>query len=174
MLKICCALLFFISGIAFAQPPEMKLGAGGFNPIDVNIPATKAEKLVSLTKTWALERERRNTDKDKGYDFTNMSDNTITLTGFKKNAFYYNNLGEQFEHRIQYTMKFTFYEDRYNLVFTVTQIYTDNNVPVQSSLSDYFTGEGTLKEGYTNLDTSLETTVNNIVQSHYETLMNFR
>ena len=174
MLKLYSLFIILICGIASAQPPEMKLSEGGFEPIDVSIPATKPEKLVSVTKTWALERQRRKIDQDKGYDFTNVTDNTITITGFKKNAFYYTNLGEQFEHRIQYTMKFTFYENRYTLIFTVTQIYTDNNTPVQSSLPDYFKSDGTLKEGYTNLDISLETTVNAIVQSHYEALMNFR
>ena len=174
MLKFYSLFIILISCIASAQPPKMELGAGGFDPIDVSIPATKPEKLVSLTKTWALERQRRRIDQDKGYDFTDVTDNTITVTGFKKNAFYYTNLGEQFEHRIQYTMKFTFYENRYTLLFTVTQIYTDNNTPVQSSLTDYFKSDGTLKEGYTNLDISLETTVNAIVQSHYEALMNFR
>jgi len=167
-------LLIFISLVAYAQPPKLKLGPGGFDAIDVKIPTSKPEKLVSVTKTWAVERDRRNIDQEKGYDFTDVSDNTITVTGFKKNAFFYNSLGEQFEHRIQYTMKFTFYENRYTMLFTVTQIYTDNNVPVQSALPDYFTGDGILKEGYRNLDTSLENTVNNLVQSHYDALINFR
>jgi len=169
--SLFCLLVF---GFTSAQPPKMILNAGGFKAIDVSIPATKPEKLVSLTKTWATERERRRIDQDKGYDFTDVTNNTITVTGFKKNAFYYTNLGEQFEHRIEYTMKLTFYENHYTLAFNVTQIYIDNNVPVQSTLADYFKGDGTLKEGYTNLDTSLEATVNTIVQSHYDTLMNYR
>jgi len=174
MLKLYSIIFLLAFGIAGAQAPEMKLSAGGFEPVDVSIPATKPEKLVAITKTWALERERRRIDQDKGYDFTNVTENTITVTGFKKNAFYYTNLGEQFEHRIQYTMKFTFYENRYTLLFTITQIYTDNNTPVQSTLADYFKGDGTLKEGFTNLDKSLQSTVNSIVQSHYEALINYR
>ena len=174
MLKPYILFIILISGIASAQPPKIELSEGGFEPIDVTIPASKPEKLVSITKTWALERERRRIDQDKGYDFTNVTDNTITVTGFKKNAFYYTNLGVQYEHRIQYSMKFTFYENRYTLLFTVNQIYTDNDTPVQSSLSDYFKSDGTRKEGYTNLNISLESTVNAIVKSHYEALINFR
>jgi hypothetical protein len=174
MLKLYSLLLVLTFSIANAQPPKMKLGPGGFEAITVTIPATIPEKLVSVTKTWATERERRSMDQDKGYDFTNVSDNTITVSGFKKNAFYYSDRGEQFEHRIRYTMEFVFYDNRYTLKFNVVEIYTDNDVPVQSTLSDYFTGDGTLKEGYRDLNTTLETTVNNMVQSHYDTLINFR
>lgn len=174
MLKLHNLFFLLTFGIALAQPPKMKLTPGGFEPITVSIPSTKTDKLVSLTQTWVVERDRRSTDPNKKYDITNVSNNTITVTSFQKNAFYYTDRGEEFEHRIQYTMKFTFYENRYDLTFNIDQIYTDNNVPLKSGISDFFKNDDTLKEGYTDLDTSLERTVNEIVLSHYNALINYR
>lgn len=174
MIKLYSLLCFLAFGVASAQPPAMKLGQGGYEPIEVTIPATSADKFIELTKSWALERERRSPDRGKGSDITGVTGSTITVSGYKRNAFFYRNLGETFEHRIDYAMKITFSENSYNLTFNVTQIYTDSDVPVKSGITDYFTSDGKLKDGYTDLDTSLNTTVNEMVQSHYNFILNHR
>jgi hypothetical protein len=174
MIKLHSLFCFLAFGIANAQPPAMKLSQSGYETITVTIPATPNEKLIELTKSWALERERSSPDRGKGTDITGVSGNTITVSGYKRNAFLYRNLGETFEHRIDYNIKLVFKENSYNLVFAVTQIYTDSDVPVKSGIADYFTSDGTLKEGYTELDTSLNNTVNDMVQSHYNFILNHR
>ena len=163
-------ILLLIGAMAAAQPKLMQLQPYGFEPIEVAIPATPNEKLVEVTNSWAQEYNRR----EDGADITEVTANSITISAFKKNGFFYRNRGEAFEHRIRYTMKFTFYENGYNLVFTVNDIYVDNNVLLEYKLPDYFNSEGKLKEGYENIKPSLENTVNAIVQSHYDFLIHFR
>jgi len=174
MAKLYSLLCFLAFSISYAQPPVMKLSQGGYEPVEVSIPATGNDKLIELTKSWALERERRDPDRGKRSDITEVTDNSITVSGYRRNAFFYRNLGETFEHRIDYSIKLIFKENSYTLAFTVTQIYTDSDVAVKSGLADYFTPDGTLKEGYTALDTSLNKTVNEMVQSHYNFIINHR
>lgn len=173
-MKIYSLLFFLAFHFGYAQPPVVKLTQGGYAPMDISIPATSNEKLVELTRAWAIERERSSPDRGKGTDVTGVTGNTITVSGYKRNAFLYRNLGETFDHRIDYTIKFIFKENTYNLTFVVNQIYTDSDVPVKSGIADYFTSDGTLKEGYTGLDTSLNTTVNDMIQSHYNYVLNHR
>jgi len=173
MLKLYAFLLLFTT-LAMAQPPKLELTPRGFEPIEVSIPATQNEKLIEVTKAWALEYNNRGLKEDRGYDASDVTENSITISAFKKNAFYYRERGEAFEHRIRYSMKITFSQNRYTLAFTVNDIYGDSNSLLEYKLPDYFTSEGKLKEGYTGLDTSLEETVNNIVKSHYNFILNFR
>lgn len=160
--------------MCYAQPVTMKLSQSGYEPIDISIPSTPNDKLIELTKSWAVERERRNPDFGKRSDITGVTENSITVSGYKKNAFFYRNLGETFIHQIDYAIKIVFKENSYNLTFTVTQIYTDSDVPVKYNIADYFTSNGTLKEGYKELDTSLNKTVNEMVLSHYNFIVNHR
>ena len=174
MIKLYTLLCILAFSLANAQPPAMQVSQSGYAPIDVNIPSTSNDKLIELTKQWALERERTSPDRGKGSDITGVTANSITVSGYKRNAFLYRNLGETFEHRIDYAMKIIFKENSYNLTFTVTQIYTDSDVPVKSNIADYFTSDGTLKEGYTEFDKSLNRTVNDMVQSHYNFIISHR
>ena len=174
MLKLYTLLCFITLGTANAQPPELKLQSNGFEQVDITIPATKNDKLVALTRSWVAELEHRGPDQGKGYDITNVTDNSITVSGYKKNGFYFRDRGEQFMHKIRYTMKITFYESHYTVDFKVMQIFTDNDVPVKYSIPDYFLPDGKLKDGYTELDSSLENTVNNLILSHYNFILNFR
>lgn len=154
---------------SLAQPPEMKLTAGGFPPVSVTIPSTPVEKLLSLSEDWAQEYNRR----QKGADISNVTANSMTITAFKPNAFNYGNKGEAFYHTIKYDMVLEFTQTAYTVKFNVTEIYHDD-VLLEYKLPDYYTSEGKLKEGYNTLDDTLEDTVNDIIISHYNFLTNFR
>lgn len=163
-------IFLFLAAAALAQPPKMELKPNGFDPIEVAIPATPNEKLIEITKAWAQEANRS----ERGADVTEVTENSLTVSAYKRNGFYYRDRGETHNHRIRYSMKITFYENRYTLAFTVNDIYTDGDKLVSYKLPDYFTSEGKIKEGYTDLKPSLERTVNDIVTSHYNFIINFR
>ena len=168
-MRITLLLLFFYC-VAWAQPPVMELQSYGFDPIEVSIPSISNDKLIKLTQSWAREYNfGKNT-----VDITELTDNSLTISSFKKNAFYYRNYGEVFYFRIHYTMKIEFSQNSYRLSFNVGDIYTDGNVLIEYKLPDYFDSSGKLKDGYSALDDSLEKTVNNIVQSHYDFIVNYR
>jgi hypothetical protein len=161
---------FLMSSLAWCQP-QMELTPQGFEPVEVSIPATTSLKLIDVSKAWAQDYNRR---ENNTYDITNVTDNSVTISAFKRNAFFYRDRGDTFEQKIRYTIKLTFYNNRYELAFTVNDIYTDGNVLVKYKIPDYFTSEGKLKDGYDGLTGSLEKTVNEIVTSHYNFILNYR
>ncbi len=163
-------LFLFLSVSALAQPPKMELQPSGFDPVDVSIPSIPGDKFIDITKAWAQEYNKR----EQGVDITNVTANTITVSAFKKNAFFYRNRGEAHEHKIRYTMKITFQDSRYTVAYIVDDIYADGDALAKYKIPDYFTSAGKLKEGYTDLKPSLERTVNDIVTSHYNFILNFR
>jgi len=164
-------LLFVFSCAAIAQPPKAILEPNGFAPIEVQIPSTPNEKLIEVTKAWASEITRK---EQEGADFTEITANTITVSAYKRNAFYYRSRGEAFDHKIRYSMRFTFYENRYTVAFTVDDIFANGDALAQYKIADYFTSDGKMKEGYTGLRTSLEKNVNDLINAHYNFIMNFR
>ncbi|RZJ54326.1 MAG: hypothetical protein EOO45_30570 [Flavobacterium sp.] len=58
--------------------------------------------------------------------------------------------------------------------FIVKEIYGKNDEVIQSTIGDYYTSDGSLKEGFADVEKSLEATVNNIVTSHNNFIKNFR
>lgn len=175
MLKIYTLFCFLTVGAVQAQPARMELTPNGFDPVEVSIPnTTPTDKLVEVTKAWAAEYNRFGKKSQRGFDATEVTDNTITILAYKKDAFFFRDRGEAFEHKIRYTLQFTFSPGNYTVAFNVVDIYGRSDTLLEYKLPDYFTSEGKLKEGYTELDTSLENTVNDIVNSHYNFLINFR
>lgn len=169
MQRLLC-LVILLPAVVFGQP-SLQLEPSGFAPVTVNIPTTLNEKLIDLTRAWAQEYNRRN---KQGYDVLDVTDNTVTISSYKKNACYYRDRGESFNLSVNYTMQFTFSESSYTLAFTITDIFADNDKLLEYKIPDYFTPEGRLKEGYDELDNSLEKNVNDIARSHYNFLVNFR
>jgi hypothetical protein len=157
-----------------AQPPRMELTPNGFDPIEVTIPSTPNEKLIEVTKAWAAEYNKVGRLGDRGYDAIDVTANSITISAFKKNAFYYRERGESFEHKINYSMKITFNQSSYTVAFKVNRIYGDSDVELEYNIPNYFTSAGKLKEGYTGLEESLEVTVNTIVTDHYNFIKNYK
>ncbi|KGO93062.1 hypothetical protein [Flavobacterium subsaxonicum] len=174
MLKLYTFVCVLVGVAALAQPPRMELEPNGFAPVQVTIPSIPNEKLVEITKAWAAEYNKYGQRNNRGFDATDVTNNTITISAFKKNAFYYRDRGEAFEHKINYSMKIVFSQNSYSVTFTVNKIFTDSDVELEYNIPNYFTSAGKLKEGYLELDTSLETTVNDIVNSHYNFIVNYK
>lgn len=175
MSKFCLTLLLFCT-IGHAQPPRLELEPRGFAPVEVQIPLTANEKLIEVTKAWAGEYNNRRSigNRRGGHDITNVTANALTVHAYKRNAFFYRERGQAFNHSIDYSLNLTFYETYYTVEFTVDNIYIDNDKRIESGITDYFNSEGKLKEGYDELEASLEANVNEIVLSHYNFLINFR
>lgn len=166
LILLACFLVYSYSN---AQPPVIELQPYGFDPIVVTIPDTSNEKLIELSKNWAL-----NYNSEEGADVTEITQNSMVITALKRNAFYYRNDGVPYDHMIQYTMKLVFSQNSYRLVLTVDDIYNNDDKLIKYKIPDYFNSDGDLKEGYEQIRPSLETTVNNMVKSHYNFLINFR
>lgn len=158
---------FFITAVIAAQP-QMEMQPYGFDPIKIDAPPMNSEKFIELTQNWAMEYNRR----EGRYDITGVSSNTVTVSAYKNRAFYYRNLGEAFEHKIRYSIDLTFNGSTYTLNFKVIDIYSNDKL-LEYKIPDYFKSDGKLKDGYAEIEQSLESTVNEIVRSHYNFLANF-
>ncbi len=170
MQRLLTLLCFFTIIPAIAQS-NLELTPQGFEAVQVEIPATSNEKLIETSKAWAASYNRRNR---KGYDVYDVQQNAMSISALKKNGFFIRNKGETFGYTIRYNIKLVFYGDYYTLQFIVTDIYTDDDTLVKYKLPDYFTSSGELKDGYENLKPSLEKTVNEIVTSYHDYIINFR
>lgn len=160
--------ILLITCVLQAQPPKLILTPGGFDPVKVSISQTPNEKLIEMTKQWAAEANR-----NYDVDVTEVTGNSMTVTSFRKNGFIYRSKGDTFQHRIKYQMKFSFSGNFYTVTFSVTEIYNDD-VLLKYTLPDYFDSKGDIKEGYTDLKPSIESTANTLVNSHYNFIMNYR
>lgn len=170
MKYLLLTVLLITTYAAVAQPPHMELEPYGFDAVSIAVPATPNEKLIDLSESWAAQYRRRK----QGIDVTNVTETSMVITAFKKNAFYYSNKGETFYHKIRYEMMVEFAQSTYTVTFKVLDIYLDDDVLLEYKVPDYFTSEGVLKDGYNTLETSLEDTVNDIVNSHYNFIINYR
>lgn len=167
MMKKLFLSVFFISAVMAAQP-KMELQPYGFDPVEIDAPSMNSEKFIELTQNWAMEYNRR----EGRYDVTGVSNNTITVSAYKKKAFFYRNLGEAFEHKIRYSIDFSFNGSTYTLAFKVIDIYSNDKL-LEYKIPDYFTSDGKFKDGYAEIEQSLESSVNDIIRSHYNFLVNF-
>ncbi|MFL9843684.1 hypothetical protein [Flavobacterium rhizosphaerae] len=165
-----CFISVLICGNLLAQPPRVELAPTGFAPIKVSIPATDTKKLVDLSAEWAKAYNKN----VRGADVTDVTENSMKISAYKSNGFFYRERGETFYHKIRYTVELHFYSDHYGLQFTVNDIYADDDVLLDYNLHNYFTSDGKMKEGYTGLKSSIEDTVNDIIQSHYKFITNYR
>jgi len=168
---------FLFLSLVNAQPPAVELSSRGFAPITITLPATTNEKLVEVSKAWAAAYNKPRTDGDQsepGADFTDVTENTITISAFKRNAFNYRSNGEQYQFKIRYSMKLVFSQSKYTLTFTTGDIFDENNKLIQYKLTDYFNDDGTVKDGYTGFKESIDDTVNSIILSHYNFILNYR
>lgn len=163
--------IFFLCSCNFIQAqPKAQLTPDGFAPLTFSMPVISGEKFIELTKHWAVSFNRNN----EGGETTEISGNSVTVHGYRKNAFFYRNKGESFYYKIGYSIRFDFSENNYIASFIVKDIYTDRDVLIQSMLNDYYTSEGILKEGFEDVKISIEATVNKILQSHYNFIINYK
>ena len=154
LLSICC---FFSCFIAVSQE-KIELTPNGFATVVIAKPNIPLENLIDASKSWALSYNKN------GADVYEVTTNSLKIDALRKGAFHYYSLGERFTFDVKYTLAVEFGDVNYTLKLTVKEIYTDDKL-LESTLADYFTPEGKIKEGFEEVKPSLEITVNKIISS---------
>ncbi|MDR6846530.1 hypothetical protein [Flavobacterium granuli] len=151
--------LFFWIIVSSAQP-KLEMTPKGFLPLEVEMPNQPVNKLIEQSKSWAPYYN------EKGFDVFDVTENSLTIEAPYENGYYYYNLGVKYNFDIQYSLKIVFGENqKYTLTFIVKEIYIDR-VPLKTTVADFFTSEGKLKEDFKDVKPSLEKTANRIVNSY--------
>jgi hypothetical protein len=151
-------LLFWI--VVSSAQTKLELTPKGFPPLEIEMPSHPIHELIELSKLWA---PYYNT---KGSDVFDVTENSLTIEARYENAYYYWNLGVQYNFDIKYSLKVVFGENqKYTLTFIVKEIYIDK-VVLKTTVADFFTSEGKLKEDYKDVKPSLEKTANRIINSY--------
>ncbi len=162
MKNIITLFLICISTVIYAQPP-LVMDQNGFAPVRFNVPDVQLKTLMDNTKSWSYSVNK------KGADFSEETDHSIVVSAFEENAFFIRNRGEEYVFRIKYAMSINFDKGQCTVFFTVKEIY-DGTQLTKSTISDYFTSEGKLKEDYRDAKPSLEKTANDLLGSLYRKL----
>jgi len=160
-------ILFFTTILSFGQSKSELLPNGTFPPVEENIKPMTNEKFVDGARLWIGEFSRGE------YDITEVTENSLTIDAFRDNAFLYTNRGESFPHKVKYQLKITKNGNKYSANFKVTEIYTKKTI-LESTLADYFTSDGKLKEGFEEVKPSMDRTVNIILGSFYRSTASYR
>ncbi|NBL66030.1 hypothetical protein GV828_12550 [Flavobacterium sp. NST-5] len=160
-MKIFTTLLFFWS-VSIAAQTTVSLTPTGFspNPVTENIPLMSNEKFMDITRLW-IEEFTRGTG-----TVSELTTNSLTLDAYRDNAFYITNLGETFYYKVRYQLKIAKEGNTYSATFNVTQIQNTRSV-LESSITNYFLPDGTMKEGFEEVKPSMEKTANIILGSYY-------
>ncbi|RZJ71813.1 hypothetical protein [Flavobacterium sp.] len=160
-----CYLFFllFLFGTVSAQI-KLELTPQGFASQNIPRPQVLDEKLMESVRNWVATYNEKN---EYGYDISDVSSNGMTIDAYKRNAFYYTNKGEVFQHRIRYRMRLDFTNQTIKVQFSVTEIYAQKNL-LTLKISDFFLPDGRLKEDYRDAKPSLEKTTNAILNNFAE------
>jgi hypothetical protein len=132
----------------------------GFDPLEIETPDKQISKLIERSKEWAPYYN------EKGSDVFAVTKNSLTIEARYDNAYYYWNLGVKYYFDIKYSLKIVFGENqKYTLTFDVKEIYTDR-ITIKTTIADFFTPDGKLKDDFKDAKPSLENSVNKIVKSY--------
>lgn len=154
LLSICC---FLFCSIAFSQE-IIELTPNGFPNVVIAKPNIPLENLIESARSWALSYNKN------GADVYELTTNSLKIDALRKGAFHYYSLGERYTFDVKYTLAVEFGDRNYTLKFIAKEIYTDDK-PIKSTLADYFTPEGKIKEGFEEIKPSIEITVNKLIRS---------
>ena len=160
-------IFLFTATLSFAQSKSELLPNGTFPAVQENIKPMTDEKFLDGTNLWIGEFSRGE------YDITEVTENSLTIDAFRDNAFIYTNRGESFPHKVKYQLKISKSGTTYTANFRVTEIHT-KKVILESTMADYFTSEGKLKEGFEEVKPTMDRTVNIILGSFYRYISNYR
>ncbi|MCF6132876.1 hypothetical protein [Flavobacterium wongokense] len=150
-------LLFFT--ICSAQP-KLELTPQGFQPLEMPTPNRPLDQLMEGSKNWAPYFNK------KTYDIFDVTENSLSIEARVENGYYYYNVGVKYNCDIVYTLKIEFRPDKkYTLAIAVKEIYA-KNVLTKTTVADFFTADGKLKDDFRDAKPSLENTINKIVKSY--------
>lgn len=159
MKRFLTILLLFTAIQSWSQN-VMEMTPNGFLPLSFKTPAKPLEKLIELSKSWAPFYNK------DGYDVSEVTENSITVTALKLTACYYYNLGVRYDYNIRYTLKIVFNKDKtYTLTFNPKEFYA-NEVLTKTTISDFFLPDGRFKDDFKDVKPSLEITAERIVKSY--------
>lgn len=159
-MKYLLKIVLFFWIVACTAQTKLELTPKGFIPLEIQTPNKPINKLIEQSKDWASLYNV------KGADVFNVSQNSLTIEARYENAYHYWNLGVKYYFDIKYNLKIVFGENqKYTLTFTVKEIYTDN-ITIKTTVADFFTAEGKLKDDFKDAKPSLENSVNKIVKSY--------
>lgn len=159
-MKRFLTLLFVLSFMNSWSQAVAEMTPKGFAPVSFATPPKTLEKLIEASKSWAATYNK------DGFDVTDVTENSLTISGLKKYACYYWNLGVRYDYNIRYTLKITFEKDNNGkIVFNAKEFYA-NNVLTKTTIADFFTPDGQLKEDFKDVKPTLEATVDRMVQSY--------
>ncbi len=157
-LKILKLFFVFFTVASLAQP-KLELNPNGFQTIELNTPNRSTENLIQMSRAWAPFYNK------KGYDVSDVTQNSLTISARKNNAYYFLNQGETYFFDIHYILKVNFKPNNtYTLSFIVNEIY-DNQQLLKTTVASFFSPDGKLKEDFEKVKPSLEKTANDIAKS---------
>lgn len=157
MKKLLAIFCCFYCCFTFSQE-KIELTPNGFQTITIAKPNIPLENLIEASKSWALFYNKN------GVDVYEVTTNSLKIDALRKGAFAYYSLGERYSFDIKYTLVVEFGDANYTLKLNVKEIYTDDKL-IKSTIADYFTPEGKIKEGFEEIKPSLEITVNKLLGS---------
>lgn len=160
-------LLFFAAINTFGQSKSELQPDGSFTPVEETIAAMTNEKFIEGTQLWISEFTRGQAD------ITEVTENSLTIDAFRDNAFLYTSLGESYLHNVKYQLKIRKEGNKYFATFQVLEIHS-RKVILKSTLADYFTSDGKMKEDFKDVKPSMDRTVNIILGSYYRYISKFR
>ncbi len=161
------ALCLLMSFSALCQP-SATVTSGRVNTASGTLPGIESKKLIDLTKSWITEVQRSGGQ----FEISNVSDGSFTLSGYKKNAFYYRDRGETHWQDAKLVFNVSYTANAIEIKPTVPEIYNPGGTPITYTLPDYFY-DGKLKEGYDGLIPSLEKSINSVITSYYNFIVNY-
>ncbi|NUY81996.1 hypothetical protein HUK80_13915 [Flavobacterium sp. MAH-1] len=163
-MKNCFLLLLLLAFSPIFSQIRMELTPQGFPSQVIAKPSVPSDKLIESVRNWVATYNEKN---EYGYDITEVSESGMTIDAYKRNAFFYRNKGEAYQHRIRYTMVLEFTPDNIKIKFAVKEIY-DQKKLLELAVADFFRPDGKLKADYLDAKPSLEKTVNGIVNNFAE------
>ena len=159
-MKHFIAILFLLTGSLIWSQPKLEMTPTGFAPIELQTPNLTTEKLIEKSRAWAAYYNKN------GFDVFNVTENSLAISALNENAYFYRNIGVPYYYNIRYNMTIVFKDNNtYTLSFEVKEIYA-KEVLVKTTIADFFTPDGKLKEDFKEVKPSLEKTVNRIVKSY--------
>ena len=154
------ALIFYFT-LCSAQT-KLEITPSGLQPLELKTPNRPIDQLIALSKSWVPSYNK------KGYDISEVTQNSLTIEARLENAYYSYNVSVKYNHDIRYSLKVIFQENQtYTLTMAIKEIYADN-VLMKTTLADFFTAEGKLKDDFKDAKPSLENTLNKIVRSYVQ------
>jgi len=139
---------------------KLVLTPKGFGTVELKTPNKPLDDLIDASKAWVPFFNRGS------YDITEVTQNSMTIDALYENAYYYYNVGVKYNNDIRYSLKVAFLPDHtYTLTLSVKEIYT-KNVLLKTTVSDFFTQDGKVKDDFRDAKSSIESTVNRIIKSY--------